>query len=425
MALVDSIPMSQPSPNPDGISAFPWGRSERAPPPGQQQGPDAGTRPAEPAVGPWGSYDAAPPPAPLAPVTAVQPIRLSWEKPHGLLGLSVANFLLKIPTLTAYGFWGKTEVRRRVWYAIRVDGEPLEYTGTGRELLVSFITVFLIVLLPALLVSGAVVLMLGPEASGAVQGILYVAFTLLYGIGAYRAQRYRLSRTRWRGIRMYMTGSSWTYGWTYFWTLALLPLTLGWIAPWRTTRLQAMMTRATHLGDRPLGFTASSGPLYGRFIVLWIGCALIALAAIAIVGSTIADISRSGNLARLSQAQQTRFVGVLLVTGLVGYVLYGIVSAWYRARVINHFAAHTHLEGARFKGRATAAGLIWLAVSNAAIVVLSLGVLGPLAQARSTRYLVEHLSLEGDVALAAIRQAPADALPRGEGLAQAFDFDAF
>lgn len=376
---------------------------------------------------PRGPWDAAPPPD---DVRARQPhapraISLTWSEPRGLVGLSLINFLLKVPTLTAYGFWGKTEVRRRIWYAIRVDGDPLEYTGTGRELLVGFVAVFAAVMLPALLLSGLVVLMLGAKASGATQALLYVAFALLYGIGVHRAQRYRLSRTRWRGIRMHLAGSSWSYGWTYFWTLALLPLTLGWIAPWRTTRLQALMTRATHLGDRPLGFTASSGPLYGRFMVLWIGTALIALLAIAVIGAYVGELGRGGNLARLTEAQQTRLGLVVILAGAGAYVLYGVASAWYRAGVINHFAAHTHLEGARFRGRASATGLIWLALSNAAIVLPTFGLLGPVAQARSTRYLVEHLGLEGDVALAAIRQAPEGAIPRGEGLAQAFDFDAF
>jgi hypothetical protein len=47
------------------------------------------------------------------------------------------------------------------------------------------------------------------------------------------------------------------------------------------------------------------------------------------------------------------------------------------------------------------------------------------AQARSARYFVERIAIVGDVPLAEIAQREEDAMRRGEGLAQAFDVDAF
>ena len=54
-------------------------------------------------------------------------LRVSWLHPLGLIGLSVYNFFMRLLTLGIYHFWGKTEVRRRIWSAIRLNGEPLEY----------------------------------------------------------------------------------------------------------------------------------------------------------------------------------------------------------------------------------------------------------------------------------------------------------
>ena len=45
-----------------------------------------------------------------------------------------------------------------------------------------------------------------------------------------------------------------------------------------------------------------------------------------------------------------------------GGVARALISAWYRARTINHFANHTRFENARFRGGLSAGGLIWLAV---------------------------------------------------------------
>ena len=106
-------------------------------------------------------------------------------------------------------------------------------------------------------------------------------------------------------------------------------------------------------------------------------------------------------------------------------LLYGLISAWYRAGMMNHFAAHTAYEGVRFKGHADAPSLIWLAATNFLMVLITLGLLTPLAQARSARYFVQRLSLEGTLPLAAITQGAEDNIKRGEGLAQAFDVDAF
>ena len=116
----------------------------------------------------------------------------------------------------------------------------------------------------------------------------------------------------------------------------------------------------------------------------------------------------------------------MIVAAVVAfYIVLGIMVAWYQAGTINHFAAHTFYEGATFRGNATAWSLIWLVISNLLIMTLTLGLLAPVAQARSARYMVERLSIDGAVPLAEIAQRAEDPMRRGEGLAQVFDVDAF
>ena len=363
----------------------------------------------------------------MASATA-QPLRLSWRHPAGLLGLSTTNYVLRIITLGVYNFWGKTEVRKRIWSSIRIEGEPLQYTGTGRELFLGFLVVFGAVVIPVMIVSVVAALVLDPESAAfdAFQLVLYAAFFFLTGIAIYRAQRYRLSRTRWRGIRGSLIGSGHTYAWTYFWTGLLIPLTAGWIVPWRSAKLQGLMTRDMRFGDRPLQFTASSGPLYGRFAILWVGAVaivlLVAAAAAVAMGTELANFDPSAGRAF---APSSRATAVVLATLALAYILFSIASAWYRAHQINHFAAHTQFDKACFKGCVTAGGLVWIGITNILIVLLTLGLLVPVAQARATRYLIEHLEITGRVALSEIAQAADQGIGRGEGLAQAFDIDAF
>ena len=64
-------------------------------------------------------------------------------------------------------------------------------------------------------------------------------------------------------------------------------------------------------------------------------------------------------------------------------------------------------------------------VSVACLALLSLGVLSPVAEARTMRYIIERLSVEGTADWPAVGQNPDALMARGEGLAEAFDVDAF
>jgi len=93
--------------------------------------------------------------------------------------------------------------------------------------------------------------------------------------------------------------------------------------------------------------------------------------------------------------------------------------------MLNYFAAHTRLQGTGFTLKATAPSLVWLAASNFLIRVFSLGFLSAITEARSMRYMVDRLSCDGAIVWEKIAQNPDALLKRGEGLAEAFNVDAF
>lgn len=422
---------------------------------------------------PWGSQATEP-----AKGTELE---MSWLSPIGMIGLSITNFVFRILTLGIYDFWARTEVRKRLWSAVRIDGEPLVYTGSGKELFLGFLIVFGVILLPMLIVTTVLLIALGPNsaAAGLLQFALYVVIIFLFGIAIYRAQRYRLLRTTWRGIRGSMEGSSTTYGWTYFWTMVLIPITLGWIIPWRSTKLQSLITNDARFGDRPFSFKGDAGPLYGPFALLWFGVLVLSFVTFAIIGTSVGVLQQSLGPGALTPDGELKpeFGQVVALVTLailaVGYLLYLLLSAWYRSRTINHFAQCTHFENANFKSNVTGSGLLWIDLTNlliqifgmlivvvplTAILALALGpsipateasynaglaltqlfapifllivalsftLLLPVTQARSMGYLINHLDLEGTVPVDQISQSTADNVSVGEGLAQAFDVDAF
>ncbi|HEX9597499.1 MAG TPA: DUF898 family protein, partial [Anaerolineales bacterium] len=150
---------------------------------------------------------------PSAKMARGMPIHVTYVPRRGLFSLSVVNFLLTLITLSIYRFWAKTKVRRHIWSSVHINGEPLEYTGTGKELFLGALVVFLLFILPLVLLAVGATLWLGPQHPlvGTLQVAATVLVLLLTGMAIYRARHYRLSRTLWRGIRGTLVGSAWTY----------------------------------------------------------------------------------------------------------------------------------------------------------------------------------------------------------------------
>src|ERR1043165_9942324 len=133
--------------------------------------------------------------------------------------------VLLLVTLGIYRFWLATDVRRYLWSNTEVAGDGLEYTGTARELLLGFLIAI------ALLVPINVVFFLAALGRGwlsQISGFLaLVTLALLGQFAIYRARRYRLTRTVYRGIRFHQTGSAWRYAFCAIFWWAMTGVTLG------------------------------------------------------------------------------------------------------------------------------------------------------------------------------------------------------
>ncbi len=334
-----------------------------------------------------------------------EPLSLEWRDPRGMVGLSLKILLFKILTLGLYHFWGKAEVRRRLWNGIRLNGQPFEYTGTGRELFLGFLVASVVLFLPTMAYVVTLAFVFGPDSAELDLFLvpLYVFFFFLSGVAIYRAMRYRLRRTRWRGIRGTLAGNPWKYGWTYFWTALLLPFTLGWSHPWRSVRLARMMTEDMRFGDRPFSLDAEWKALLAPFAPFWLSFAAF--------------------MASVAAAFFMPVVGIPLAVLLFGVMVYAGLR--YRAREMNYLTGRMRFGEARFSLSATPGSLFRLYAGNLLIVLLSFGILAPVAVMRLFRYMVSRMGIDGHVDFASISQATDGVGRTGEGLIEALDIDSF
>ena len=213
-------------------------------------------------------------PAPAAPAGPVVPAVLA-APPVRFVGnvraywrLLIRGAMLLAITLGIYRFWFATDVRRFLWSNTEIAGETLEYTGTAVELLIGFL-IAIAVLVPLNVAIFVVALNLGPL--GEMAGVL--AFPLLAFLGQfaiYRARRYRLTRTIYRGIRCHQTGSAWRYAiCALFWWILII-LTLGLAYPLAQSRLERFKMRHTYYGNLGGSFEGSAFRLFLRGFLMWL-----------------------------------------------------------------------------------------------------------------------------------------------------------
>ena len=161
------------------------------------------------ATGPGTSVPTIPataPPAPPSPGTGTARFvgneRIYWR-------LMARGAVLLLCTLGIYRFWLATDQRRFLWANTEIAGDALEYTGTARELLIGFL-IAIAVLLP--IYAGFFLAAMDLGFIGRMSGVLAFILLALFGhFAIYRARRYRLTRTVFRGVRLHQTGSAWLY----------------------------------------------------------------------------------------------------------------------------------------------------------------------------------------------------------------------
>jgi len=175
---------------------------------------------------------------------------------------------LEFVTLGFYRFWLITDIRRHLWTNTQIEGDGAEYTGRAKELLIGFL-IALAILVPVYLAY----FLVGLEAERlqALASIPLVAFFYLFGqFAIYRARRYRLTRTVWRGVRFWMSGSGWIYALqASLWGLLMI-VTLGLVLPWRTAALERYKMRHSFYGDLQGSFEGRGWEFFKRGWWLWL-----------------------------------------------------------------------------------------------------------------------------------------------------------
>ncbi len=379
---------------------------------------------------------------------------------------------LLLVTLGIYRFWLATDVRRFLWSNTEIAGDGLEYIGTARELLLGFLIAL------ALLVPINVAFFVAAFSRGLlgqISGLIaLVVLALLGQFAVYRARRYRLTRTVYRGLRFHQTGSAWRYAVCAIFWWGMIAITLGLAYPWAQASLERFKLRNTWYGDLQGRFAGSGTRLFFRGVIFWfivVGPFLfgLLLAINAIDWTALGEaIQRSGD--DLSSRMEAAGIGPAVVVAMLSMgwsvlaaallypafqammlrwwasgLRFGELSVMSRLRTVTVYALYL-----RFMWIALLAGLALAIVAGIAIAVVAglklltgagllaellttvllVGIYVVIALAYSTIYqgavklrlwrvAFESAELSGLGVLAEVKAAGMPGSPVGEGLADA------
>ena len=286
------------------------------------------------------------------------------------------NRLLMLCTIGIYYFWAKIKERRYLYNQTELDGDSLDYHATGLELLFAYLKVAVLVLI----VVGVEYLkeIYPGELIVIIAGlVLSLIFFIVTPIAMVLTQRFRYSRTSWRGIRFSFRGKIRELMRIQIPGILLTILTFFIYYYYLHFKTRDYNINNTYFGDTKFGFDGNSSDLIKKYLLAYV---------------------------------------LTLFT-------FGIYWWWFAAERHRYYWAHTYFKNIRFRSTIQGKPLFWLKLTNLLLIVFTLGLGYPYAVIRETRFIFDNLYLDGELDFQEIMQDAKSPSAVGEGIADAFDID--
>jgi uncharacterized membrane protein YjgN (DUF898 family) len=345
----------------------------------------------------------------------------SWQE---FARIAFPNLLLTIVTLGIYRFWATTREREYLWGKTDFIDERLEWTGRGMELFIGFIMVFLLIGLPLIviqLVTQGLIFQGLPLLAGLLTLTMFVLLFYLTGVAYFRALRYRLSRTYWRGIRGGSDDPGFQYGLSYNWKwiIGWLPIFL--MVPWAMISLWNDRWNAMSFGPHRFNATAQWTPLMKRYLLFYLVPFLLFVGAL-IFGFSMAH---SGSTPDALAGTGMAIGAIVAVVALLSlYVLIPLVALIFYSKYFRLAVGGLRLHTLEFEFNARAVDWILFFLGNIAIIICTLGIGYIFMPYRNWKFFVDHMEAYGEINIEELTQSQTILEKHGEGLLDAFDVGA-
>ncbi len=289
----------------------------------------------------------------------------------------IVNVCLTICTLGIYSAWAKVRKKRYLYGNTLLDGTAFEYHGDPSKILKGRLIIGV----------GLLAFFVGTYFLPIVEEYSWLLFLLILPWLVVMARTFTARNSSYRNIRFDFR-TTWGDAFKVFFGLGLLGATgLGY--PYFVCRRTEFVVSHSLYGTTPLALPWQDK--VKTFYALYFSALFVGLAGFIVIGLLMAGIFW--------------FISTVLNVGTsVGFFLLGplgviggtlVVVAYLKSETTNFVWSNVTLGNHRFESALQTGWMIWLYVSNAVAILLSLGLLIPWATIRTVRYRLDHLKLLG------------------------------
>lgn len=288
----------------------------------------------------------------------------------------IVNLFLTIATLSLYYPWAKVRKHRYFYGNTYLNDTSFAYLAEPKTLLKGWLIAL------GLMAVYVALSAVAPLAAAILMLLVFLATPWL----AVKSIRFKARNSAYRNVRFNFEPA---YGEAVLALLAmpvLAVISLGLAAPYAVYRQWRFIVNNFSYGASRFTTTARVRDFYVIF-----GKAILAIFALAIiVGAALFALYRVYPEYLVSIA-----VGGAVAAMIGYYIVFFALGVYIYARVQNLAWSGATLDTQRFASTLRARDLIWIWVSNAIAIAISLGLLIPWAQVRYARYRVEHMAVIG------------------------------
>ena len=320
----------------------------------------------------------------------------------------IVNTALTIVTLGIYSAWAKVRKLRYFYGNTSIEDGRFDYHASPKAILIGRI----------IAVSALFIYYLLSQYRPLAGLALIVIIILLIPVLVVRARVFQMRNTSYHGLRFNFQRNYKDSFKAFYGGAIVTILSLGLAAPSAIYWRNRFVANNTAFGQTPFRFSGEQGEFYKIF---WasVGLAILGVLAIMLVSALIggAATEMSGGSAVMAQV-----VAFMTVIPLLAF--YAAIGVFVQVRQKNYVWNTTGLGGNNFESTLSVRDMVWIYLSNAAAIVVSLGMLIPWAQIRLARYRAEHMTIylaDDWRDYVASRDSQGSAL--GEEIGEAFDVD--
>ena len=346
----------------------------------------------------------------------------NWRE---FLPIALSNALLTLVTLGIYRFWAIKREREYLWRNTWFLDEWLEWTGTGKELLIGFISAALFLGVPLLIVQFGIqaMVMRGHEEAAVLIGILaLLMFNFMVGVARFRSLRYRLNRTYWKGIRGGSDEPGWRYGGSNLWKWIANYVSLGSAVAWTMTTLWNDRWNQMSFGNMDFRSIARVRPIIVQFICLYLTPVLVMFVSITFLLARGTDFG--GVYLFIDAPPLIRILFFLLIATTV-YTLISLIFVVYYAAFYRNGIAALSLGDLRFEFEAEGGEWFILLLVDGLIIIATLGIGYFFLGYRHWAFFAKHLAIHGDIDAGALQQSSTRIEKHSDGWLDAMEVGAF